>query len=131
MTASAVLNALPQDASAALATAGGFAQDKVVVRFRPFGALPPLPRDVRKITATQKFETVVSFLRKALKLEPHESLFLYVNSSFAPALDEVVGNLHRVGRPSLSVPLPGSRPFMESLRGRSITNGRSTVLQGQ
>jgi ubiquitin-like protein ATG12 len=25
-----------------------------------------------------------------------ESVFLYVNSSFAPALDEVVGNLHRV-----------------------------------
>ena len=25
-----------------------------------------------------------------------DSVFLYVNSSFAPALDEVVGNLHRV-----------------------------------
>lgn len=25
-----------------------------------------------------------------------ESVFCYVNSSFAPSLDEVVGNLHRV-----------------------------------
>ena len=25
-----------------------------------------------------------------------DSVFLYVNSSFAPALDEIVGNLHRV-----------------------------------
>lgn len=25
-----------------------------------------------------------------------DSVFLYVNSTFAPALDEIVGNLHRV-----------------------------------
>ena len=25
-----------------------------------------------------------------------DSVFLYVNSNFAPALDEIVGNLHRV-----------------------------------
>lgn len=25
-----------------------------------------------------------------------DSVFLYINSSFAPALDELVGNLHRV-----------------------------------
>ena len=30
-----------------------------------------------------------------------DSVFLYVNSSFAPALDEVVGNLHRVSVPAL------------------------------
>lgn len=32
-----------------------------------------------------------------------DSVFLYVNSSFAPALDEVVGNLHRVSVPVLFV----------------------------
>jgi ubiquitin-like protein ATG12 len=31
-----------------------------------------------------------------LRVSERESVFLYVNSSFAPALDEVVGNLHRV-----------------------------------
>lgn len=39
---------------------------------------------------------MVTYLRRVLKLERSASVFLYVNSCFAPALDEVVGNLHRV-----------------------------------
>lgn len=96
MVASAVLTALPQDASSALASAGDFDQDKVVVRFKAVGSAPQLQKEVRKISATQKFEAVVSHLRKALRVAPNEGLFLYVNSAFAPALDEIVGNLHRV-----------------------------------
>ena len=110
MTASTVLLNLPRDATAALAAAGRFAKDKVVVRFKPVGSAPPLSSgaaggaDVRrKITATQKFEVVVAFVRRALRVQESESVFLYINSSFAPALDEVVGNLHQVG------PFPPSR----------------------
>ncbi|KAI1380553.1 ubiquitin-like autophagy protein Apg12 [Hypoxylon crocopeplum] len=95
MTASAVLTALPRDASSALASAGEFEQEKILVRFKAVGSAPQLTREVRRISATQKFEAVVSHLRKVLKLSPTEGLFLYVNSSFAPALDEIVGNLHR------------------------------------
>ncbi|CAK7267883.1 Ubiquitin-like protein [Sporothrix epigloea] len=99
MTASTVLLNLPRDAAAALATAGRFAKDKVVVRFKPVGSAPSLSGgagDVRrKITATQKFEVVVAFVRRALRVQESESVFLYINSSFAPALDEVVGNLHQ------------------------------------
>ncbi|ETS77775.1 hypothetical protein PFICI_09837 [Pestalotiopsis fici W106-1] len=96
MTASAILTSLPQDASSALASAGDFGQqEKVVVRFKAVGSAPQLQREVRKISAAQKFEAVVSHLRKALRVAPTEGLFLYVNSAFAPALDEVVGNLHR------------------------------------
>ncbi|KAK7966565.1 ubiquitin-like autophagy protein Apg12 [Apiospora aurea] len=97
MTASAVLTALPRDASSALASAGDQLEqpEKVVVRFKAVGAAPQLSREVRKITASQKFEAVVAHLRKALRVAPTEGLFLYVNSAFAPALDEVVGNLHR------------------------------------
>lgn len=36
------------------------------------------------------------FLRKRLKLADHDSVFCYVNSVFAPSLDEGVGNLWRV-----------------------------------
>lgn len=107
MTASTVLLNLPRDATAALATAGRFPKDKVVVRFKPVGSAPPLSgttsvggpaADVRrKITSTQKFEVVVAFVRRALKVKESESVFLYINSTFAPALDEVVGNLHQVG----------------------------------
>jgi ubiquitin-like protein ATG12 len=106
MLASTVLTALPRDASSALASAGGFEQERVLVRFRPVGSAPQLKRDVRKISSTQKFEAVVSFLRKTLAIGPGEGLFLYVNSAFAPALDEIVGNLHRVRfgtEPSIAV----------------------------
>jgi ubiquitin-like protein ATG12 len=68
----------------------------VTVRFKAVGSAPILARQVCKITATQRFEAVVGYLRKVLKCGPNDSVFLYVNSVFAPALDEVVGNLHRV-----------------------------------
>jgi ubiquitin-like protein ATG12 len=108
MTASAVLTALPQDASTALASAGEFEQEKVLIRFKAVGSAPHLQREVRKISATQKFEAVVAHLRKALRLQGTEGLFLYVNSAFAPALDEIVGNLHRV-RPLACLLLDGGR----------------------
>ncbi|KAI2627047.1 ubiquitin-like autophagy protein Apg12 [Hypomontagnella submonticulosa] len=95
MTASAILTALPQDASSALASAGEFDQEKILVRFKAVASAPQLKREVRRISASQKFEAVVSHLRKALRLNPTDGLFLYVNSAFAPALDEIVGNLHR------------------------------------
>ena len=103
MTASTMLMALPRDATAALASAGEFDVDKVVVRWKPVGSAPPPPHPRNKITATQKFEGVVFFLRRALKVKDSDSLFLYVNSTFAPALDEVVGNLHRASYRHLCV----------------------------
>jgi hypothetical protein len=55
-----------------------------------------LKRHLCQISSTQRFEVVVSYLRRVLKVGEMDSVFLYVNSSFAPALDEIVGNLHRV-----------------------------------
>ncbi|KAK4150323.1 ubiquitin-like autophagy protein Apg12-domain-containing protein [Chaetomidium leptoderma] len=95
MTASTVLMALPRDATAALAAVGGFPQKKVVVRFKPVGSAPPIRRDLVKVESAHKFEAVVAYLRKTLKVTDTESVFLYINSTFAPALDEVVGNLWR------------------------------------
>ena len=88
--------ALPRDATAALATAGGFDKDKVVVRFKAIGSAPAVAKPVCKISSTQKFEAVVVYLRRVLKTKESDSVFLYVNQTFGPALDEVVGNLHRV-----------------------------------
>lgn len=100
MTASLVLTHLPRDAATALAEVGTtFAQEKVIVRFKPVGgSAPPLParRERSTISATSRFEAVVAYLRRTLKVAESDSLFLYVNSTFAPALDEVVGNLWRV-----------------------------------
>jgi len=96
MSASTVLMSLPRDATAALAAAGGFPQEKVVLRFRPVGSAPPPRREEVRVLSVSTFGSVVDYLRKSLKVGDTESVFLYVNSTFAPALDEVVGNLWRV-----------------------------------
>jgi ubiquitin-like protein ATG12 len=95
MSASVVLADLPRDATAALEAAGSFKTDKIVVRFKPVGSAPSLAQDVCKISATRRFEEVVRYLRKKLRCKETDSVFLYVNSAFAPSLDEVVGNLHQ------------------------------------
>lgn len=96
LASSMILTSLPRDAASALAAAGNFPAAKINVRFKAVGSAPSLERQVCKISSTQRFEQVVVYLRKTLKVGPMDSVFLYVNSSFAPALDEVVGNLHRV-----------------------------------
>ncbi|KAK4959513.1 Ubiquitin-like protein [Elasticomyces elasticus] len=67
----------------------------VTILFRPLPSTPRLRTDKFKISSTQRFEAVVRFLRRKLALQEHESVFCYVNSVFAPALDEGVGNLWR------------------------------------
>lgn len=100
LAASVVLSDLPQDASVALAETvahtGPLESKKVVVRFKGVGSAPQLAQDVCKISASRKFEEVVRYLRRKLKCKDTDSVFLYVNSAFAPSLDEVVGNLHQV-----------------------------------
>jgi ubiquitin-like protein ATG12 len=91
-----ILTTLPRNTATALSSAGNFPTEKVTINFRPVGNAPPLRRQLCKISSAQRFEQVVSYLRRTLKVGQMESVFLYVNSSFAPALDEVVGNLHRV-----------------------------------
>ncbi|KAI9726792.1 MAG: Ubiquitin-like protein [Chrysothrix sp. TS-e1954] len=95
MAASVVLTSLPKNAQEALQGAGDLQQAKVNVRFHAIGSAPQLRQKVYKITSTQRFENVVVSLRKKLGVESGESVFCYVNQVFAPALDEVVGNLWR------------------------------------
>lgn len=72
------------------------------MRFQPLPSAPILKNRVFKISASQKFETVVKFLRKKLDCKDTDSVFCYVNSVFAPGLDEGVGGLWRV-RPFVTV----------------------------
>ncbi|KAI9826628.1 MAG: Ubiquitin-like protein [Thelocarpon impressellum] len=76
MSASVVLTALPQDAHTALARAGAEDTRKVTVRFKAVGSAPILRQQVYKISAAQRFETVVNFLRGRLRCAPSDSVFL-------------------------------------------------------
>ncbi|EON68158.1 hypothetical protein W97_07307 [Coniosporium apollinis CBS 100218] len=95
MAASVVLTNLPKDTHRALDGAGELEQEKITIRLHPVGSAPHLRRKVFTIASSRKFEAVVRFLRKQLRLQDHESCFCYVNQVFAPSLDEGVGNLWR------------------------------------
>ena len=68
----------------------------VKIRFSPLPAAPALTQKIFKINASNRFETVVSFLRKKLNAGPEQSVVCYINSVFAPGLDEGVGGLWKV-----------------------------------
>ncbi|KAK3848596.1 MAG: putative autophagy-related protein 12 [Linnemannia gamsii] len=68
---------------------------KVIVRFRAIGNAPILKQNVYKITASNKFMAVIQFLRRELNYQQADPLFLYVNSAFSPAPDEIVNNLYK------------------------------------
>ncbi len=87
----------------------------MTIRFQPVASAPRLRQLVFKISSSNRFETVVSFLKKRLDRERGAGgaagdagagnteagggggyPFCYVNSVFAPGLDEGVGGLWRV-----------------------------------
>ncbi|KAI4142422.1 MAG: hypothetical protein L6R39_004949, partial [Caloplaca ligustica] len=88
----------------------------------PIGSAPQLRQKVFKISSRNRFETVVTFLRNRLfkKGEGADGggggghVFCYVNSVFAPGLDEGVGGLWRIGMvpptPRLCMVTPTKNP---------------------
>ncbi|KAI9481107.1 MAG: ubiquitin-like autophagy protein Apg12-domain-containing protein [Benjaminiella poitrasii] len=68
---------------------------KVIVIFRAIGNAPILKQKVFKLTASNKFQTVIQFLRKELRYQGSDPLFLYINSAFSPSPDETVADLHK------------------------------------
>lgn len=80
----------------------------MTVRFQPIGAAPQLRQRVFKVSSANRFETVVAFLSRKLGTATAApgggaaagaaggQVFCYVNSVFAPALDEGVGGLWKV-----------------------------------
>ncbi|RKP02956.1 hypothetical protein CXG81DRAFT_24362 [Caulochytrium protostelioides] len=75
--------------------AGAEPAQKVVVRFIATGSAPILKQTYFKISASNRFDRVVKFLRDQLKCRPTDPLFLYVNSAFSPSADELVSNLFK------------------------------------
>ncbi|GAA5953522.1 hypothetical protein JCM3765_005062 [Sporobolomyces pararoseus] len=66
---------------------------KIIVRFKATGNAPIMKQNLFKITASHKFQAVHQFLRSQLNFKPADPLFLYINSSFAPAPDDLVSSL--------------------------------------
>ena len=69
-------------------------ENKVEVLLRPAGDAPILKKKKWQVDRSQNMGYVIGFLRTVLKCNNSESLFLYVNQSFAPSPDRNVGVLY-------------------------------------
>ncbi|KAL1412128.1 Ubiquitin-like protein [Vanrija albida] len=87
--------AVPPAAAAALESYKAKDAAKVVVRFKSIGAAPIMKNNVFKVTAGNKFQAVIVFLRGQLGVKAGDSLFTYINGAFAPTPDDTVGNLYK------------------------------------
>lgn len=108
----------PAQSLAALETYKKKDASKVVVRFKAIGNAPIMKNNYFRITAFNRFQAVIQFLRKELGWKQGDALvsdviwrpecdraddkedvslfqYLYINSSFSPAPDDTVGNLYR------------------------------------
>lgn len=68
---------------------------KVVVRFKAVGNAPIMRQNFYKITASNRFQAVIQFLRKELGWKTGDALFTYINLAFSPAPDDTVSNLYK------------------------------------
>lgn len=66
---------------------------KVEVRLMATGDAPIMKQKNYKVDQDKRVEWVIAFIRKYLKLEDADSLFVYVNQAFSPSPDQTVGNL--------------------------------------
>nr|BAX30164.1 ubiquitin-like 12 [Polyandrocarpa misakiensis] len=67
---------------------------KIAVLLRTAGDAPILKKKRWQVLPSKKVEFIGGFLRNALRCEPSESIFLYVNQAFGPAPDREIGSLY-------------------------------------
>ncbi|XP_071797105.1 autophagy protein 12-like [Asterias amurensis] len=67
--------------------------EKVDILLRATGDAPIMKKKRWAVDQSKKVTWVIDFIRKYIKCEPSESLFLYVNQAFAPSPDQEIGNL--------------------------------------
>ncbi|KAH9829824.1 ubiquitin-like autophagy protein Apg12-domain-containing protein [Rhodofomes roseus] len=84
-----------QEAQDALETYRKKDPNKVVVRFKAVGNAPIMKQNFYKITASNRFQAVIQFLRKELGWKAGDPLFTYINLAFSPAPDDTVTNLFK------------------------------------
>lgn len=67
---------------------------KVDILLKPTGNAPIMKKKKWTVDSDKPIGWIVEFIKKYLKLEPNEKLFLYVNQTFAPSPDQLVKNLY-------------------------------------
>ncbi|KAK3875424.1 hypothetical protein Pcinc_019708 [Petrolisthes cinctipes] len=68
---------------------------KIDVLLKATGDAPIMRKKKWAVEGDKRVGWVADFIRKYLKLNSSDNLFLYVNQSFAPAPDQLVRNLYQ------------------------------------
>ena len=68
-------------------------KSKVEVRLQAVGDAPILKQKNFNVDREKQISWIILFIRKYLKLQVHDSVYLYVNQAFAPSPDQTIGNL--------------------------------------
>ncbi|GLV35112.1 Autophagy-related 12 [Carabus blaptoides fortunei] len=69
-------------------------KQKVDILLKPTGNAPIMKKKKWAVDADKQIGWIMEFIKKYLKLESEEKLFLYVNQTFAPSPDQTVRNLY-------------------------------------
>nr|CAH7733131.1 unnamed protein product [Callosobruchus chinensis] len=69
-------------------------KQKVDILLKPTGNAPIMKKKKWTVDSDKKIGWIIEFVKKYLKLEANEKLFLYVNQTFAPSPDQIVKNLY-------------------------------------
>ncbi|KAJ8728431.1 hypothetical protein PYW08_016816 [Mythimna loreyi] len=67
---------------------------KIDILLKATGNAPIMKKKKWAVDAEKPIGWIMEFVKKYLKLEPDEKLFLYVNQTFAPSPDQLVKNLY-------------------------------------
>ncbi|EDV28282.1 Ubiquitin-like protein ATG12 [Trichoplax sp. H2] len=68
---------------------------KVDLLLKSAGDAPILKKKKWSVDPDKKVVWVIDFLRRYLKCQPSESLFIYVNQAFVPSADQSIRNLYQ------------------------------------
>nr|AWV66633.1 autophagy-related protein 12 [Brachionus rotundiformis] len=67
---------------------------KIEINFKAVGNAPILKRRKFLLERSKNIKFIVEWLKKYMKLEPKDQIFLYVNQEFAPSPDADIGTIY-------------------------------------
>ncbi|KAL0278888.1 UNVERIFIED_CONTAM: hypothetical protein PYX00_000570 [Menopon gallinae] len=67
---------------------------KVDILLKATGNAPIMKKKRWAVDQERNVGWVIEFIKKYLRVDPSENLFLYVNQSFAPSPDQIIKNLY-------------------------------------
>uniref|UniRef100_A0A6M2DIG8 Ubiquitin-like protein ATG12 n=1 Tax=Xenopsylla cheopis TaxID=163159 RepID=A0A6M2DIG8_XENCH len=85
----AVERTISRDSTGSLST-----KSKIDILLKATANAPIMKQKKWAVEADKQLGSIISFIKKYLKLEPEEQLFLYVNQTFAPSPDQIIRNLY-------------------------------------